>query len=141
MFTNEPEHTVALSLFATTAHTVRLTVPALETQGGDWLFATVYVSESGPVYPAFGVYWMPQPVQLPEQFTTDAVPCCGAVTIVSVVQLIVPQPATSFASTGTVTDPPAQTLAESLLAVTPQTVMLTVAELDAQGGVRLFATR
>jgi hypothetical protein len=78
-------------------------------------------------------------VQFPEQPTIVAVPCSGAVVIVSVVQSIAPQLVESFASTGTSTDEPEHTVAESFEAVVAQTVI----EHDAvpvQAGTWLFRT-
>jgi hypothetical protein len=49
MFTIDPAHTVAVSLFAETPHTVTFTVAMFDVQGADWLFETLYAKLSGPV--------------------------------------------------------------------------------------------
>ena len=54
MSTDDPEHTVAVSFTALVEHTVIEQV-ACPVQAGTWLFFTLYVKLSGPLYPAAGV--------------------------------------------------------------------------------------
>ena len=54
MSADDPAHTVAVSFTALVAQTV-IEHDACPVQAGTWLFFTLYVKLSGPLYPAAGV--------------------------------------------------------------------------------------